>query len=162
MKANIVAATLTVSSLCAALAAWVRWNGLVVAPVPDRGSVAPLRLHAPPISSDSLAGAAEAIVTNDPFRLSNSPPGVRYDPAFDEPASNGLPTPPPPRPTLVLKAIVGGPPWQAVIDGIPGQPAGTVAHAGSTFDRLTIRTVTRDSVVIQGMDTSWVLSFRSR
>ena len=125
-------------------------------------SVAPLRKLAAPIPDDSLADAEDAIVTNDPFRLSNSPPAVRYDPASDGTAAGTLTGPLQARPTLVLKAIVGGPPWQAVIDGIPGQPPGTVARAGSKFDRFTVRVVTRDSVVVQGADTSWVLSFRAR
>jgi hypothetical protein len=115
----------------------------------------------PRISSDSLADAEDAIVMNDPFRLSNSPPSVRFDPGF-EVSSGAVVALPQPRPTLVLKAIVGGPPWQAVIDGIPGQPAGTVAQSGSKFDRFVVRVVTRDSVVVQGTDTSWVLSFRTR
>jgi hypothetical protein len=124
--------------------------------------IAPIRSLAGKISPDSLEGAEEAIVTNDPFRLSNSPAAVRYDPASDGPMSGVLAGTPQLRPTLVLKAIVGGPPWQAVIDGIPGQPAGTIARAGSKFDRFTVRVVTRDSVIVQGVDTSWVLSFRAR
>ncbi|MDB4878547.1 MAG: hypothetical protein JWM41_4993 [Gemmatimonadetes bacterium] len=61
---------------------------------------------------------------------------------------------------MTLKAIVGGPPWEAIVDGIPGQPPGTVVRSGSTLDKLAVRSVTRDSVVIQGPDTTWVLSFR--
>jgi hypothetical protein len=162
MKLRLLVGALTMSSACTGLVAWVRWNALSAAGAPDRIGVAPLWPHSPPISGDSLANAEDAIVSNDPFRLSNSPSAVRYDPASDAAVSNGLAIPAQPRPSLVLKAIVGGPPWQAVIDGIPGQPPGTIARAGSKFDRLTIRSVTRDSVVVQGMDTSWVLSFRAR
>lgn len=148
------------ASACAALAAWIRWQLIATSGIPDRVSVAPLRVRPAAITADSLADAEDAIVTNDPFRLSNSPSAIRYEPATD---GSGLLAPPQqPRPMLVLKAIVGGPPWQAVIDGIPGQPAGTVAQTGAKFDRLTIRAVTRDSVIVQGMDTSWVLSFRAR
>jgi hypothetical protein len=64
------------------------------------------------------------------------------------------------RPVFALKAIVGGPPWQAIVDGIPGQPSGTIVSNGMTIGKLTIRGVTRDSVVIQGPDTTWVLTFR--
>jgi hypothetical protein len=161
MKTNTLVSVLMASSLCAALAAAVRWRQGATGGVPDRVTVPAVRSYAGPLSDDSLAGVDTAIVTNDPFRLSNSPPAVRYDPAADGAIASVLATPPP-RPSLVLKAIVGGPPWQAVIDGIPGQPAGTLARTGSKFDRLTVRVVTRDSVIVQGMDTSWVLSFRAR
>jgi len=162
MKMRLIVAVLVGSSLCASGAAWLRWQQLAAGGIPDRVAIAPLRRIAEPIPADSLADAEDAIVTNDPFRLSNSPAAVRYDPASDGPMSGVLAGTPQLRPTLVLKAIVGGPPWQAVIDGIPGQPAGTIARAGARFDRFTVRAVTRDSVIVQGVDTSWVLSFRAR
>jgi hypothetical protein len=62
------------------------------------------------------------------------------------------------RPTLILTGIVGGPPWTAIIDGLPGQTAGTLAREGSTFDKLVVRTVTPASVVVQGPDTTWRLT----
>lgn len=113
---------------------------------------------------DSLASTIEAaedlIVTNDPFRLANAPALVRYDPADESDVTPGIAGPPRVRPNLILKAIVGGPPWQAVVDGLPGQPPNTLVRAGSAYDKLVARAVTRDSVVIQGPDTTWVLSFR--
>jgi hypothetical protein len=108
-----------------------------------------------------LADAEDLIVSNDPFRLSNSAAAVRFDPNNE----NGVPgapvmSPPPIRPNMTLKAIVGGPPWQAIVDGIPGQPPGTIVRVGAAFDKLVTRAVTRDSVIIQGPDTTWVLTFR--
>jgi hypothetical protein len=163
MRSNSIASGLLAASLCVACAAWVRWQQAAPKVQPDRSSIASRRSFAPSVSDSALADAEEFTVANDPFRLSNIPPTVRYDPANDG-GSSGLGTPPPPpvRPVLILKAIVGGPPWQAVIDGIPGQPAGTVAHSGSKFEKLTVRAVTRDSVIVQGPDTAWVLSFRGR
>ncbi|MGH7620563.1 MAG: hypothetical protein ACREPM_25385, partial [Gemmatimonadaceae bacterium] len=160
MKTRTFASAIVVSSVFGG-AAWGRWT-LDTSGVPDRAGVPQLRAPTSRVDDDSLAAAEDAIVTNDPFRLSNSPPAVRYDPAADGPGAAVLALLPQPRPVLVLKAIVGGPPWQAVIDGLPGQPAGTVARAGSTYDRLVVRSVTRDSVVVQGADTLWVLSFRAR
>ena len=110
-----------------------------------------------------LAHAEDLTVTNDPFRLVNEPASVRYNPNSDNVVGGSVATVAPPlRPTMTLKAIVGGPPWQAIVDGIPGQPQGTLVRAGNAFDRLIARAVTRDSVVIQGPDTTWVLSFRRR
>jgi hypothetical protein len=105
----------------------------------------------------TLIEVEERIVSNDPFRLSNSPSSIRYSPSSD---NVGFSASGPLRPNLTLKAIVGGPPWQAIVDGIPGQQQGTLVRAGSAFDKLIARAVTRDSVVIQGPDTTWVLSFR--
>jgi hypothetical protein len=110
-----------------------------------------------------LAEAEELTVTNDPFRLANAPASVRFNPTSDNVAGGSVAIVAPPlRPTMTLKAIVGGPPWQAIVDGIPGQPQGTLVRAGNAFDKLVARAVTRDSVVIQGPDTAWVLSFRKR
>jgi hypothetical protein len=164
MSISSTCSALVVASVCLLMIAAARWRSTVPAEmVVSNGAVA---LHGGPPSverDDSLAEAEDLTVTNDPFRLSNAASHVRYDPATDGAVAGGAVAPTPvPKPMLVLKAIVGGPPWQAVIDGIPGQPAGTVAVQGATFDRLVVRAVTRDSVVVQGADTSWVLSFRKR
>lgn len=118
----------------------------------------------PPIPTDSaLADAESLIVENDPFRLANAPAHAEYDPRADgAPSGSHALSPARVRPSFVLRAIVGGPPWQAVIDGIPAQPPGSVVRTGATFDRLLVRSVTRDSVVIQGPDTTWVLAFGRR
>jgi hypothetical protein len=110
-----------------------------------------------------LTEAEELIVSNDPFRLSNEPPSVRFDPASDVMtggARSALVVAV--RPVFTLKAIVGGPPWHAVVDGIPGQPPGTLVKSGARFDKLLVRSVSRDSVVIQGPDTAWALTFGKR
>ena len=92
----------------------------------------------------------------DPFRLSNTPARVR----FLFPASGVAPSVPV-RPLLVLRAVVGGPPWSAIVDGIPGQSGGTVVTAGQAFDVLRIRRVSRDTVVVQMADTTWSLTMKA-
>jgi hypothetical protein len=118
-----------------------------------------------PSRADSLGAmlteAEKLIVSNDPFRLANSPPTVRYNPNNENAGlASAVAMAPSIRPIMTLKAIVGGPPWQAIVDGIPDQPAGTLVRAGMAYDRLIARSVTRDRVVIQGPDTTWVLTFR--
>jgi hypothetical protein len=140
----------------------VRWRAALPTVTHQRGA-----LRAAPASVNdsldgSLAEAEEMTVTNDPFRLANVPAAIRFDPNNDTNAGPSIAVSLPARPVMTLKAIVGGPPWQAVIDGIPGQPPGAVVRAGSAFDKLVARAVTRDSVVIQGFDTTWVLSFRAK
>lgn len=163
MTSAVVARALVAASVAALVVAGIRWRRAAPVSAPVAASVVMARVHAEPIADSALAEAEDYTVSADPFRLSNSPPSVRYDPASDGIAPGyAAPANSQPRPLLVLKAIVGGPPWQAVIDGIPGQPAGTVARAGTTFGRIVVRAVTRDSVIVQGADTSWVLSFRGR
>jgi hypothetical protein len=141
----------------------MRWRSAVPLVQPSATSLGSAT-HSLADSLETILAAAEDLTTsNDPFRLANAPASVRFTPNNDNGAAVGIATVAPQlRPTLTLKAIVGGPPWQAIVDGIPGQPQGTVVRAGAAFDKLTTRAVTRDSVVIQGPDTTWVLSFRRR
>ena len=151
---------LAAGSVVAFTAAVVRWRGAAPPVIlPRTIAVARSSPHARP-SDSTLDDAENLTVSNDPFRLSNEPAAVRYDPATDGVAA--IAAVPVVRPTLVLKAIIGGPPWQAVIDGLPGQPPGTIAAPGTRFDKLLVRSVSRDSVVVQGPDTTWALSFKGR
>jgi hypothetical protein len=148
--------------LCSTAAGILRWRNTPLSASVDTAAIqAGARPDNHP-DAKQLRDAADLIVSNDPFRLTNVPALVRYDPK----AQSAVPTisvaAPPIRPIMTLKAIVGGPPWQAIVDGLPGQPPGTVVRAGNAFDKLVARAVTRDSVVIQGPDTTWVLSFRRR
>ncbi len=162
MTSRTHAALLAGALMSFGVVAAYRWrHALPAATARSFGIAAVLR----PLSNvpDSVLDDFESTITsNDPFRLSNEPASVRYDPSVD--ALPGAPSLSAAqlRPQLILKAIVGGPPWQAIVDGIPGQPPGTIVRSGLAFDKLTVRSVTRDSIIIQGPDTTWVLSFRRR
>jgi hypothetical protein len=113
----------------------------------------------PTVSDDSLGEAAANTAANDPFRLANHPSTVRYDVRVESGlGAIGGAIAAPMRPTLALRAIVGGPPWQAIVDGIPDQPPGTIVRSGATFGKLAVRSVGRDTVVIQAPDTVWKLT----
>jgi len=143
--------------------AGLRWRTALPHVVPSAATSAASPVLVPIVADSDLADAASLVVENDPFRLANAPARVAYDPRVDGvQASSRTLSPARVRPLFVLRAIVGGPPWQAVIDGIPAQPSGSIVRAGATFDRLVVRSVTRDSVVIQGPDTTWVLGFGRR
>ena len=139
-----------------------RWRSALPSENHRTVSISPVRLPADSLIADSLARAEESIVSNDPFRVANAPSAVRYDPVTEGVRPNDAAPLIMVRPTLVLRAIVGGPPWQAVIDGLPGQPSGVIVRTGMTFDKLTVSAISRDSVIIKGPDTTWTLSFRGR
>jgi hypothetical protein len=160
MRHAIVVSLLAAGSAAAIGAGALRWRS-ASPPLFLRGTIALAHTaHQPPANDSTLADAEDATVSNDPFRLANEPASVRFDPSLE--GESMSPAVPVVRPTLVLKAIIGGPPWQAVIDGIPGQPPGTIATPGARFDKLVVRSVTRDAVVVQGPDTTWSLAFKGR
>lgn len=117
------------------------------------GAVSPIVL--PPGIAD-LEESSMTVIDANPFRLSRTPASVRFGRAKDATA------PAESRPTLTLRGIVGGPPWQAVVDGIPGVAEGTVVRTGSLFDRYRVISVSRDSVIVLGPDTTWRLTMGGR
>ena len=100
---------------------------------------------------------ATALVAVDPFRAARHPSPVEYRPELE-----GAPPPPPrpPRPALAVSGIIGGPPWSAVLEGVPGREGGAVVRGGDTLGGLKVRAVWRDTVIITGMDTTWRLIVR--
>lgn len=107
--------------------------------------------------SGALVTASEAVVARDPFRFERRPSGVAYSPALE-----GAPPPPPrpPRPALAVTGIVGGPPWEALMEGIPGREGSTLVRRGDTLGGLRVGSITKDTVRISGMDTTWTLPLR--
>jgi hypothetical protein len=105
--------------------------------------------------ADSLDDAVATIVANNPFRLSNKPANARFLSTMPGVAPSA-----PMRPQFMLRAIIGGPPWSAIVEGIPGQTGGTVVTAGLAFDNVRIRAITRDTVVVQAPDTTWKLTLK--
>lgn len=107
--------------------------------------------------SSALALAAERIVARDPFRLDRRPPQVRFDPNPNSP-----PGPPPPPPRTPSPTLVGisGPPWQAILEGVPGREGAVVTAVGGTPGGLTVVRITRDSVIIEAADTVFALTVR--
>lgn len=151
------AITLAVAVL-SLLAAAARIGAVGEAAAEHASVVVTANARAAMVSDDSLGTAAGNTAANDPFRLVNRPSEVRYDARVESGIGGPTAIAPPVRPLLVLKAIVGGPPWQAIVDGIPGQPAGTIVRSGVTFDKLTVRSVGKDTVVIKAPDTTWRLT----
>jgi len=110
------------------------------------------------VDEGDLEKGAEFSIDNDPFRLARQPATVRYSSA---PAA---PLPPvaaaAPRPTLILRGIVGGPPWSAILEGVPGREGTTMLRPGDSAGVLVVRSVGRDTVIIKGADTTWRLTVK--
>ena len=103
-----------------------------------------------------LTSLASSIVARDPFRLERRPSTVAFGVL---PVAPTAPADPSRRPRLILSGIFG-PPWQAVLEGIPGREGSVVARVGDVFGELRIRSIRRDTVVVQGADTTWKLTVR--
>jgi hypothetical protein len=104
-----------------------------------------------------VSHAAASLIDTDPFRAARHPSPVAYRSDLE-----GAPPPPlrAPRPALTVSGIIGGPPWSAVVEGVPGREAGMVVQSGDTLGGLKVNAVKRDTVVITGMDTTWRLVVR--
>jgi len=98
------------------------------------------------------------IIQRDPFRLARRPSQVPF--IADTVAAAVSTAPKAPAPPLVLAGIVGGPPWSAVIEGVPGRDGPVVVHRGDTLAGLRIRDVRRDRAIVSSPDTTWVLTIK--
>jgi hypothetical protein len=108
------------------------------------------------LNDDSLMSAADSAIDNDLFRSDRAAPL----PAATVAAPTAAPKPAPPK--LVLRGIVGGPPWDVIIDGLPGHAAGAVVRDGESVSGILVHVATRDTVHVRGMDSSWTLVFQRR
>lgn len=123
-------------------------------PAPNDGDVVGL---SSPISADSLTALADRIVDADMFRLARRPSSVAFGATGD---GGPAPVPAPPKPPLALSGMIGGPPWTGLLDGVPGHDQSVLVRAGDTLAGLHVRSVTKNRVVIVGLDTTWQLRVR--
>ena len=108
---------------------------------------------------ESLSVAAELVTESDPFRLDRRP----ADAPFGADVDGAVATPPAPthvNPNLALSGIIGGPPWVAVIDGVPGHDGSVLLHVGDTLGELRVRAISGTTVTITGSDTTWKLTLK--
>lgn len=111
-----------------------------------------------PVDDSSLNTIATRVTEHDPFRLDRRPATVPYGtPVGAEPASAAQSAS---RPTLAISGIVGGPPWVALLDGVPGHDGSAVVHHGDSLGALHIRAISASEVTITGMDTTWRLRIK--
>ncbi len=112
--------------------------------------------------ADSVKSRATYIAAHDPFRPDHHPASVAYRPDLSSEGAPSAPPPPPkpPKPRLTVAGIVGGPPWSALLDSVPGRDGSVLVRKGDTLGGLRVRSVGRDTVIVQGADTVWKLIVR--
>lgn len=159
-------AALWALALAVFLLGWQRWRGAEpdVAAPPGALQATPPEVRVVP--RGRLAAAARSVAGGNPFRLDRAPAPI----GFAQPGMPGMMMPgarppyvppPPPRPQLSVTGIAG-PPWQAVLEGVPGQEgAAVVVRRGDVVGGLRIRDVTRTTVVVSAPDTTWRLTVRT-
>lgn len=106
--------------------------------------------------ADTLAKAAERVVARDPFRLDRHPASVAF--ATTPSGMPGPIVPPQPAVRLVLHGTIGGPPWKAILSGIPGHDGTTLMSTGDTLGGVLVRRVARDSVLVRVKDSTWTVT----
>ena len=109
------------------------------------------------VSGDSLRVTATRVAEHDPFRTDHRPAAVPFRADQDGSAEQAPPPPKPSKPHLTLSGIIGGPPWSAILDSVPGREGSVLVRKGDTLGELRVRSVGRDTVIVQGADTVWRL-----
>lgn len=112
----------------------------------------------PTINRDSVRSGASMIREHDLFRLERKPSLVRSGMA-GQPFPVVPPAPAAPsRPTLTLGGVIEGTRPHAVIEGIPGHERGALLRPGEEVGGIRLLRMIGDTVVLQGMDTTWMLT----
>jgi len=111
--------------------------------IPSPQSVATVSMF----DAEQLSAFTQQTVAHDPFRLDRRPTDMAAA------ATSTAPQAPVQRGDLKVKGIVGGPPWQAVLAGVPGHEGMVVVHAGDTIAGLRVRRVFDTGVILAGPDS---------
>jgi len=121
--------------------------------LPRRGvieglAIAPLRAF----DGVRFDAAAERVVARDPFRLERKPPSV----PFGTPPTPAVPRPVPVSPwqAASFRGTVSGPPWLAILGGVPGRTSNVVVHVNDTIAGLRVKQIKREEVVLVGPDSA--------
>jgi hypothetical protein len=108
----------------------------------------------PSLGSDStMEVLAAQIAEGDPFFLADTS-------ARERASGEGAPASTTVGGTLMVIGVLGGPPWQAVLEGIPGQAGAVVVREGQSLGELRIVRIRRDSLLIAARDTVLRLQLR--
>jgi hypothetical protein len=153
-----VAWALAVMTLALAVVAWSTAMPVVIpeGSIPSHG-----RNFSVPVFSgldtSRLSGSATNLREHDPFRFDRTAARVRFNPSGPVGQPGVAPPPAPPRPVIRLVGIIGGPPWTALVEGVPGRESGVLLRIGEASGGVRVTSLAGDSGVFAGFDTVWVL-----
>ncbi len=122
-------------------------------PLRERASATPALVM---FDGDTLDSAATLVVAHDVFRLERKPGTVAYSATstgFIAPSAQTVPAI-----RIALQGTIGGPPWHAIISGVPGHDGTMVVSAGDTLGGVVIRRVDRDGVTVRVKDSTWTVT----
>jgi hypothetical protein len=105
-------------------------------------------------TSGSFEAAVGAIAAHNLFRAERASAEEGESSASSGPTGMTVPSN---KPHLVLKGVLGGPPWDAIVEGIPGREGAVVIRVGESVAGVTVRAVRHDTAYVRGFDTTWAL-----
>lgn len=108
---------------------------------------------------DTLTAAAERTAQSDPFRADRHPASVPFSMTPAGIPAPLIPAGPPLR--IALRGTIGGPPWRAILSGIPGHEGTVLLSPGDSLGGILVRRVTRDSAIIRLKDSTWAVAITS-
>lgn len=109
----------------------------------------------PGIPLDSTLSRATG--NRNPFRIDQQTARPPRKPSAD--ATGSAVAVRPPQPSLVLAGLLG-PPWVAILEGIPGHETGALLAEGQVINGIRIVAVRGDTIRLANADTVWVLTQR--
>lgn len=112
-------------------------------------------------TTDSLDDASVLATDANPFRWDRS----AADPSAQAAGPLGGTIPgavSAPAVQISLRGILGGPPWTAVLTGVPGAPGAVVLRVGDTIAGFSIVRIRRDTVVVRGAGSVYTLTLMSK
>ncbi len=163
-------ALLWILALAVVLLGWSRWRRAEPAARAPASALSATPPEPRRVPRERLAEAGRTVTGGNPFRLDRAPAPIGFArPVFPGmmgmQGMQGMPPPeyvppPPPRPQLAVSGIVG-PPWQALLEGVPGREGAVVVKRGDVLGDLRIRDITERVVVVASPDTTWRLTVRN-
>lgn len=153
-RRRLVVPGLWVVAVAAVGTAFGAWTGAVPVAEPPLvdAAVAPA---AEPVARADVDSSVVSLRQRDPFRLKREPTNVPF--GSEPPAAVAPDAPRPPRPRLAVTGLAGGPPWTAVVEGVPGYENGLLMLMDEVAAGLRLDSVRGDTAFLSGFDTTWVL-----
>jgi hypothetical protein len=107
-------------------------------------------------SAEALRGARIILDRRNPFRLATRLPSGALEGSPSAPATGPL------RPTFQFQGAVGSRGrWEAVVTGLLGREGSVVVRTGDTIAGLRVSGITRDTLIMRSIDTTWRLTVKT-